>query len=45
MLDVLWAAPEGLPLGEVVEALRPATGWSRNTDGGGAAHCQAALSG
>ena len=31
VLDVLWAAPERLPLGEVVEALRPATGWSRNT--------------
>lgn len=43
VLDVLWAAeppaedapaaaPQpGLALGEVVDALRPATGWSRNT--------------
>ena len=31
VLDVLWDAPEGLSLGAAVEALRPATGWSRNT--------------
>ena len=31
VLEVLWRAPEGLTLGQVVEALRPATGWSRNT--------------
>ncbi len=32
VLDVLWAAPEnGLALGEVTDALRPGTGWSRNT--------------
>ena len=31
VLEVLWAAPEGLTLGQVVEALRAATGWSRNT--------------
>ncbi len=31
VLEVLWAAPEGMALGEVVEALRPSTGWSRNT--------------
>ena len=31
VLEVLWAAPEGLTLGQVVDALRPATGWSRNT--------------
>ena len=31
VLDVLWSAEEGLPLGAVVEALRGPTGWSRNT--------------
>ena len=31
VLEVLWAAPEGLTLGQTVEALRPITGWSRNT--------------
>ena len=31
VLETLWASPEGLALGEAVEALRPATGWSRNT--------------
>ena len=31
VLDALWDAPEGLSLGAAVEALRPATGWSRNT--------------
>ena len=31
VLEALWAAPEGLSLGGAVEALRPATGWSRNT--------------
>lgn len=31
VLEALWPSPEGLALGEVVEALRPATGWSRNT--------------
>lgn len=31
VLEVLWGAPEGLTLGQAVEALRPATGWSRNT--------------
>lgn len=31
VLEALWDTPEGLPLGAVVEALRPATGWSRNT--------------
>ena len=31
VLEVLWAAPEGLTLGQIVEALRAATGWSRNT--------------
>ncbi len=31
VLEVLWEAPEGLTLGQAVEALRPATGWSRNT--------------
>ena len=31
VLEALWGAPEGLTLGQAVEALRPATGWSRNT--------------
>ena len=31
VLEVLWTSPDGLALGEAVEALRPATGWSRNT--------------
>ena len=31
VLEALWSAPEGLTLGAAVEALRPATGWSRNT--------------
>lgn len=31
VLNVLWAAKEGAALGQAVEALRPATGWSRNT--------------
>ena len=36
VLDVLWSLPSpgdlpGLALGEVTDALRPATGWSRNT--------------
>ena len=31
VLEALWAAPEGLTLGQAVEALRAATGWSRNT--------------
>lgn len=33
VLDVLWAAgdPPGPALGDVTDALRPATGWSRNT--------------
>ena len=30
VLEVLWQG-EGLALGPVVEALRPGTGWSRNT--------------
>lgn len=30
VLEVLWQE-DHLPLGEVVEALRPHTGWSRNT--------------
>lgn len=32
VLDVLWAAgAAGAALGEVLDALRPVTGWSRNT--------------
>ena len=31
VLETLWTSPDGLALGEAVEALRPATGWSRNT--------------
>ena len=31
VLEALWSAPEGLTLGAAVEALRPVTGWSRNT--------------
>ena len=31
VLCVLWDAEEGRTLGQVVEALRPRTGWSRNT--------------
>lgn len=31
VLEQLWRSPGGLALGEVVEALRPDTGWSRNT--------------
>lgn len=31
VLGVLWAAKDGVTLGQAVEALRPATGWSRNT--------------
>ena len=31
VLEALWPCPEGLTLGEAVEALRPDTGWSRNT--------------
>ena len=32
VLAALWAAPEnGLALGDATDALRPATGWSRNT--------------
>ena len=31
VLEVLWGAEDGLSLGQVVEALHPATGWSRNT--------------
>lgn len=31
VLEVLWASPEGLPLGDIVEALKAETGWSRNT--------------
>ena len=30
VLGVLWAAKDGVTLGQAVEALRPATGWSRN---------------
>ena len=30
VLDVLWQG-DALPLGEIVDALRPHTGWSRNT--------------
>ena len=31
VLSALWEHPEGMVLGELTEALRPATGWSRNT--------------
>ena len=31
VLEALWEAENGLSLGQTVEALRPATGWSRNT--------------
>ena len=31
VLEALWAAPEGLTLGQAAEALHPGTGWSRNT--------------
>lgn len=31
VMEALWRIPEGLSLGQMVEALRPATGWSRNT--------------
>ena len=31
VLDALWASEDGLTLGAVVEALHPATGWSRST--------------
>ncbi|WP_130870711.1 BlaI/MecI/CopY family transcriptional regulator [Intestinimonas massiliensis (ex Afouda et al. 2020)] len=31
VLEALWEAESGLSLGQAVEALRPATGWSRNT--------------
>ena len=32
VLDVLWEGPEeGMTLGPIHEALRPGTGWSRNT--------------
>lgn len=31
VLGVLWERTEGFGLGEIVEALRPVTGWSRNT--------------
>ena len=31
VLEALWPHPAGLPLGDVVEALRAETGWSRNT--------------
>ena len=31
VLEALWPHPAGLPLGDVVEALRTETGWSRNT--------------
>ncbi len=31
VLEVLWPCPEGLPLGDVVDALKAETGWSRNT--------------
>lgn len=31
VLDVLWTAEDGLALGAVVDALKDATGWSRNT--------------
>ena len=31
VLEVLWTGGNGLSLGQAVEALHPATGWSRNT--------------
>ena len=31
VLEALWQAEDGLSLGQTVEALRPATLWSRNT--------------
>ena len=31
VLEVLWQHPQGLTLGAAAEALRPDTGWSRNT--------------
>ena len=31
VMNVLWQEPQGFTLGEVVDALKPATGWSRNT--------------
>ena len=31
VLTALWDRPEGAELGQVAEALRPETGWSRNT--------------
>ena len=31
VLEALWQAEDGLSLGQTVEALRPATPWSRNT--------------
>ena len=31
VLEALWPAPDGLTLGQVMEALQPVTGWSRNT--------------
>ena len=31
VLEVLWIRPEGQNLGEVTQALRAQTGWSRNT--------------
>ena len=31
VLEALWPHPAGLPLGDVVEALKAETGWSRNT--------------
>ncbi len=31
VLGVLWERTEGFGLGEIVEALKPVTGWSRNT--------------
>lgn len=33
VLGVLWEEKEGFVLGDIVEALKPATGWSRNTGG------------
>lgn len=31
VLGVLWEEKEGFVLGDIVDALKPATGWSRNT--------------
>ncbi len=31
VLSALWTQPDGLPLGQVVDLLRPETGWSRST--------------